>query len=251
MRVFVKFFAEENLGDDLFLKILLERYPDIQFVILAKEHYKKIFRDYKNLIVVNDNLTTKSKKIGYRLNMVFLRNFFPDKYKSRIQTFTEKLYKDEFIKSDAFVSIGGSIFIQPKLLPFYQDIILYDYVNQVFKKTFFIGCNFGPYNDPSYKSNYIEIFKQATDVCFREKASYDEFKDLSNVRWKPDVVFSLKVTRVEKIKKSVGFSIVSPRDNTNPTEYINKYVELIKFASKSPLIILILIPEFLSTSATT
>lgn len=55
-RVMVHGFFTFNLGDDLFLKILIERYPHITFYIYANKNYKELFKEYKNLKVFPSNL---------------------------------------------------------------------------------------------------------------------------------------------------------------------------------------------------
>lgn len=229
MRVFIKLFAELNLGDDLFLKILLERYPDVDFVIFAKEDYKLIFKDYSNLTVINHKSLKHSKSFQFKLKMAILRKMFPKTYILKLQEYLRVQYESEFIKSDAFVSIGGSIFIQPRRLPTYEDVELYNLANELINNVYFIGCNFGPYNDPAYKLSYDEIFSRAKDVCFREDFSYQLFKELKNVRCNPDVVFGLNIKEISKEKKSVGFSIISPRNGIDKDKYLKKYAELIQF----------------------
>lgn len=42
-----------NLGDDLFLKILIERYPNVKWELLtANRNYKKLFKDLKNVNII-------------------------------------------------------------------------------------------------------------------------------------------------------------------------------------------------------
>lgn len=49
LRVFA--YTKQNLGDDLFVKILCKRYPNTKFVLYAPNIYKKVFKDIKNLEV--------------------------------------------------------------------------------------------------------------------------------------------------------------------------------------------------------
>lgn len=57
-------------------------------------------------------------------------------------------------------------------------------------------------------SKYLDLTKQtlslATDVCFREKYSYELFKKNPNARWAPDLIFSFDYPKQEKEKKYVG-----------------------------------------------
>lgn len=60
MRIFTAGYFMNNLGDDLFLKILLEKYPNCKFVIIAGHNYKNKF-PHKNLIIINtDSLLIRS-----------------------------------------------------------------------------------------------------------------------------------------------------------------------------------------------
>ena len=230
MKIFVKLFTALNLGDDLFLKILLERYPDTGFYLTAPNHYKEIFKSYKNFFVLEDKLA-KPTGLFYKVYKVLERNIFPSLYRKDIKTTAEKSIKtvSEENKYDGFVSIGGSIFMQPKKLPDYADVEYYKVIHNYFDKTFFLGCNFGPFSDPNYLKSYTEIFSNATDVCFREEASSKLFQELGNVRCKPDIVFGLDHPESEKKPKTVGFSIVSARNNIDEKGYIKKYAELVEF----------------------
>ena len=58
-----------NLGDDLFLKVILERYPDVRFVMYAPAIYMKMLCKYPNCIVISkSNLITK---IICKLSQIF------------------------------------------------------------------------------------------------------------------------------------------------------------------------------------
>ncbi len=232
MNVFIKLFAELNLGDDLFLKILVERYPSSNFILNARKEYKQLFSKYTNLQISEDMYVKKSRDITYKIRSNIERKLFPVIYKKNLQRDIENQYGDAFKKSDVFVSIGGSIFMQPRILPYYADVEYYKIVNKEFNNIFYIGCNFGPYTDLNYKNSYDKIFDKATDVCFREEASYKLFSDLNSVRYRPDVVFGLDVVKIPKRSKSVGFSIVSPRNGVNEKLYIRKYVDLVEFYQK-------------------
>lgn len=230
-KVLLKLYAEFNLGDDLFLKIILERYPKVLFYLDAPKDYREAFSSYNNLIVY------ESKKLSFIdrcLNLV-ARKLVPKQYHKRL---TKRILRENelyFNKCDYFVSIGGSIFMQPNISPFYYDIVYYNLVNSYFetKGVFFIGCNFGPYISESYRDSYREIFSKAKDVCFREEYSYNLFHEVRSVRWHPDVVFSMTYQEVPKTNSSVGFSIISPRDSVNSDAYIKKYAELITYYLKN------------------
>lgn len=227
MNILLKLYPNLNLGDDLFLKIICERYSDTNFLLLADQRYKD-FNKWENLNVYNP----KDKSLFTdRIKRGFKRKFFPSKFQLELYKYYLKQNKEVFQNVDGFVSIGGSIFIQVVdniLLD--TEIAYYDIINRQFegKPKFFIGCNFGPFKTQSYLMKFKDIFKQYSDICFRENFSYNLFKEMPNVRLAPDVVFSMNVAKVHKIANSVGFSIVSARKGVEKYSYIAKYVELIQ-----------------------
>ncbi|MCI3936496.1 polysaccharide pyruvyl transferase family protein [Chryseobacterium aahli] len=228
MRILIKLYANLNLGDDLFLKILLDRYPEVKFVLPAPNQYKSIFKNFDNLEIIEDSYKFKSGLIQRAFNHVE-RYFFRAKYLKKIKRRFSENFRVHDYKFDAFISIGGSIFMQQKVLPVYSSLIYYDLAQQYCKNTFYLGCNFGPYNDPKFFKGYKTIFSKAQDVCFRENLSYNLFSTLDSVRCKPDIVFGLKFSEVIKRNKSVGFSVVRARNGINSVDYMKKYAELIEF----------------------
>src|SRR5690625_2356463 len=49
-KVMVYAYTQFNLGDDLFIKILCERYPETQFVLYAPKKYKRCFQGMRNIL---------------------------------------------------------------------------------------------------------------------------------------------------------------------------------------------------------
>ena len=45
-------YARANLGDDLFLQILLERYSNVQFYINIDKEFSHIVKNHKNVTIV-------------------------------------------------------------------------------------------------------------------------------------------------------------------------------------------------------
>lgn len=227
MEVLLKLYAKVNLGDDLFLKIICERYPQHNFYLLAGEEYVEVNK-WPNLHLINrgfnDNLINKVLRgIG--------RKYAPFLFQKQLNKVYYKQFNYFKRDYDAFVSIGGSIFMQNQTdIRLDNEIIFYELINKVFanKPRFFIGCNFGPYQTQIYLEKYRELFEKATDVCFRDHYSYNLFKDLLTVRLAPDVVFGLKGNQEEIVKGTVGFSIVKARKDIQAEAYYKKYAELIK-----------------------
>ncbi len=227
MKILLKLYPKINLGDDLFLKIICERYPHHDFYLLAGAEYDRFCEVFPNLHLISpdfeDGLVSKVlRTIGLRL--------FSGLFKKELQKVYKKQYKDFKHEFDGFVSIGGSIFMQAtRDLMLDNEIAFYDLLNEELPQIpkFFIGCNFGPYKNLEYVSLYKNIFIQAKDVCFREKYSAEIFKNIPSVRWAPDVVFGMPVEGIQKDLNNIGFSIIKARDGINENEYYLKYAGLI------------------------
>src|SRR5690625_1376834 len=97
-KVLIKAYSQINLGDDLFVKILCDRYPETQFVIVAPKSKSTPYENIQNLEVVHFPQIIDS--VFSRLG----RNFNLYSYLSN------KLAKE----CDLTIHIGGSIFIQSK-----------------------------------------------------------------------------------------------------------------------------------------
>lgn len=91
------------------------------------------------------------------------------------------------------------------------------------KEYYVLGSNFGPYNNKEYYNYYKNVFEKANDVCFSDKNSYEKFKDLKNVRWAPDIVFTLDTSNISiKNNKKVVISIIDCSRKNN-CEYKDSY----------------------------
>src|SRR5690625_3035781 len=94
-KVMVYAYTKFNLGDDLFLKILFDRYPNTNFNLVAPQKYKEIFQQKNVNVYSSDTLIFKG--INYIMRRIN-KNF----------TFNKNISKS----CDASVYIGGSIFQQ-------------------------------------------------------------------------------------------------------------------------------------------
>ncbi|OES44954.1 polysaccharide pyruvyl transferase family protein [Domibacillus iocasae] len=203
-----------NLGDDLFLKILFERYPHTKFVLFANHEYKEIFKSLTNVEVISNNslLMRGSNFIFRTLKKPVL-----------IQRWIAK-------KCDLAVYIGGSLFIQSEnwelSLRKNKDLLI---KRQPF---FLLGANFGPFQDETFYLEHKELFKHYEDVCFREKHSYTMFSDLENVRQADDIVFQLKRSSVGLSGNKIVISVIKPSVKENLKSYENIYYEKMSEISK-------------------
>ena len=218
----VRAYTAFNLGDDLFLKILFERYPRRQFLLFTRnEAYLRFVEKYANVRILYFN---KVEDFVYRIACrLFDEN-------SKVPVF---LYKYFFQRNcakrcDGYLSLGGSIFIQnvPRLTR--KDYVFESIVSAFANKPkFVVGANFGPVKSDSYVSFYTNLFYEFTDVCFRESYSYKLFESLNVVRYAADVVFQLKMPKVVRVKDSIGFSVINLERRDGLREYADKYYSLI------------------------
>lgn len=210
-KIFVDIYLAFNLGDDLFLDILARKYPNCEFTLnYVGSNYDEFISQYENL---NRRKYTIFNKIGQRLNVIdYLNNY-------------ERIAKEH----DALIFIGGSIFREEE----YHRSLYKDRMNLVKefkdrnKAVFILGANFGPFTTEQFFSDYLEFFKQCDDVCFRDLYSYNLFKNLSQVRYAPDIVFQMDMERYKgsAIKNRVGFSIIDVRHKKGLSEYYDSYIK--------------------------
>lgn len=205
-----------NFGDDLFFKILFERYPKVKFSFYSNSYLQNLNEKYKNIYFNYDNVEVKKYN---KIRRVFekLGN-------------TTVMDKIQYSKYDGTVFIGGSIFMER---PYWENsytekknVINYFYKEK--KPVFIIGSNFGPVKTDKFKRKYSELFDKCTDICFRDKYSYDLFSNKTNIRLAPDIVFQLKCKNIEKVKGTVGISVINVEHKADLNKYVDDYNSKIK-----------------------
>jgi len=198
-------YAKKNLGDDLFIYILANRYKNTKFYLCAKTKYGKECFNSTNLKLVNPLIVKELNKISTNLNM-------PSINCNNIVAKT----------CDAMILIGGSMFMENSDIATCKKQ-LSDRFDNIKKDYYILGSNFGPYVSEQYYNIHKEVFKKAKDVCFREEYSYNLFKDLKNIRYSSDIVFSMDTSNIIKSEdKRVVISII---DLTNRKE-LSKHKEV-------------------------
>ncbi len=181
-RVFLKAYICNNLGDDLFVKSIALRYPDVDFYLQCSNKYTKAFAEHKNIKIMSKPLLwmdRAAKKISGR---PMIRHLMMK-------------------KADAFVHIGGSVFIEPEGFQKAQW-------SRPNKNFFTIGANFGPYRSEGFVDYTRERIQKMRDICFRDKYSYAFFKELGNVRVAPDVLFGYPMYPQSDNGNGVGISVI-------------------------------------------
>lgn len=211
MKVFLDIYLALNFGDDLFLDIILKRYPNVTFITnYVGERYEKFFKNYSNVT-----------KRNYTLIHKILR---------RLTIYNQLENYDEIAKEcECVIFLGGSIFRDE---PYHSSLYLErNKIVSTFlkykKKVFVLGSNFGPVINKNFYKDYYNFFKKCTDVCFRDSYSKNLFEDLDNVRQAPDIVFNLDISSYKRIEeeKLIGYSIIDFKHKFGLEKYHRVYVE--------------------------
>ena len=181
-RILITAFSETNFGDDLFVKILCERYPKHQFYINCSRFNDTAYESIPNLTIMNrthfkgmiiHNFKKLLRKLGIQINFPY----------------------------HAQVYIGGSIFIEYKN----QETISH-YFNRLHSiksspnlPFFIVGANFGPYYTQNFLTEHKKYFSSCvTDLCMRDATSYNLFKELPNIRYAPDIICGYHLPALKK-----------------------------------------------------
>jgi len=191
MKIYLNAYLQKNLGDDLFVHILTNRYPQHNFFTATTD---KTYRNqFKGLKVFDNKFLVKViKKLSLKPMLT--------------------------IGCDFVLTLGGSMFIEnpgdiKKRFSFGK------------KDHYILGVNFGPYKTDAYLNKIKALFAEAKDVCFRESYSYKMFESLPQTRMNADIVFSLPTSDLTlKEEKRVVISVISCKNKMSP-EYEAKYLQ--------------------------
>lgn len=198
MKIYMDAYLAKNLGDDLFVKILTQRYQNHDFFAISKG-------------VDNDSNLPNLKIFSNSYIFRMLKKFQWEKHLAN--------------HYDLVVSIGGSMYMENNDAD--RDFSLGK------NKRYILGTNFGPYKTQEYYDNLYNMFKNVEDICFREKYSYDLFKQLPNVRYASDIVFSMDISNIKITnRKRAIISVIScdyKLDKKYTEEYEQVIIKLIQF----------------------
>jgi colanic acid/amylovoran biosynthesis protein len=186
-KVFVMAYLRKNFGDDLFVKMLLEKYKNIDFYIKSdKDEFVDILDKYDNLHVLYGKDTD------------------------------EELYNSDVNEYDAYIYIGGSIFMEGGS-SYNLSEKFYDFVKRCKEnnKPFcYISCNYGPYQTQEYFELSQKDFKECTDICFRDRYSYNLFSDIESVELIDDAdLFELcEIEGVSRVMECINMLSETQKD---------------------------------------
>lgn len=200
-KVFLMAYLRKNFGDDLFVKMLLEKYKDIDFYVKHDQYeFMDILDKYDNLHVLYGKDTD------------------------------EELYNLDVNEYDAYVYIGGSIFMEGGSC-YNLSEKFYDFVKRCREnnKPFcYISCNYGPYQTQEYFELSKKDFKECTDICFRDLYSYNLFDNIENVRYAPDFAFSYNTPKVKKQKDTVGITVINLNIRNDLKDKNDQYIKFLE-----------------------
>lgn len=200
----VRLFAciEKNLGDDLFIYLVCNRYKNVKFEISSNAKYLKV-NNIQNL------------KYSYFLKFwLNISNRNSNKLiKSIIVNVENYIFKIIIPKKEAIYIVGNALknenYSSSKQIRWLKRRI------DISSKFYLLSTNYGPSNSKNWLKDCKNVLKKMTDVCFRDKISYDLFKDLKNVRYAPDAVLTLYInkSRSDRNKKYILISVIDCKMN--------------------------------------
>lgn len=203
--IWLRAYCNENLGDDLFIQLITQRYPKCRFYLVSNAPNRQL-QKLPNLTILPETLP---QKVVRRLNPS------ATPYARRIRS------------CQAVVLIGGSMFIQ-------QD----NWQNKLSELTGLVknarrfcimGSNFGPYSSAQYLAGYHALFSKMNDCCFRDERTHTLFSDLGNVRWAPDIAFTAALEKMPgKTQRSMCISVVHLRRKPVLAQFYDTYVQTLQ-----------------------
>lgn len=186
-KVFLRYYDERNLGDDLFAKIITDRYKDSFFVVSNRSEF---LENKTNVKVFNNTFLIKVSRAFEKL--------------LRMPNFIKQYY---IFRSDIYVYIGGSIFIDSGNHKHWDSEV--NFFKKIIRPYYIIGANYGPEQSIDFRNKIRRILINASDVSFRDSASYETFSDINSVRYASDVVFSLNTDKIPRVnEKKIAISVI-------------------------------------------
>ena len=185
-------YVENNLGDDLMFKNVIENTNYDEYIILGS----------KNGITYPIKKSNKMKFISKKqFKIMVLKDIFL-KFKS---------------KHIDLAYVGGSLFMDRgngKVARGKQRFSFFCWLVGI--KTFVVGSNLGPiYNEDLYSKNILKFSKLVKNWSVRDQFSYDFLRGLGikNAKMLPDIVFGTNVSDFEiKNDKKICISVVDYKD---------------------------------------
>lgn len=199
-KVFLFAYTQTNLGDDLFVEIMLRKYPEIDFDIYITDlKNSKAFNKYENIKIY--------EKPDRDLSLIKPENY------------------------DAIAFVSGSIFMENvgaglKIMKEYEQFIKKCKERNV--PFYYISSNFGPYSTEEFIESARSAFKNCENICFRDKYSYDLFKDINTVSYAPDLIFLYEMPKIKIKNNTVGITLIDLSIRKDLEKYETDYYYILK-----------------------
>lgn len=195
-------YIEKNLGDDLFIEFITNRYSKKTFYVLNSHKCDYLLHNSNNIKIINIE-----------------NNFFISRISKIYASLIPNLKDLIENHSTAVVYIGGSIFIEYEN---WRDILNWWEYQSKNHNFYVLGSNFGPYTSEEYRERFNLIFKNCKDVCLRDKYSYKLFENNNMVRYAPDILLAYKMPKL-KVKKQIFISVINCEVRTKGITALNRY----------------------------
>lgn len=203
-KIFILAYAKANVGDDLFIYMLIEKYKNVHFYINIKEkEHQRAFEKYPNITIISEK--------------------------------ERELTKQNATDFDGYIYVGGSIFMEGGVVYNITNQFL-EFLKECNKNNipfFYVSSNFGPYYTEGYVNLAKEVFNEISDICFRDKYSYNMFKDIKSVRYAPDLAFAYENKFNVQEKNTVGISIIDLDIRSNIKSEKDVYFKLMRETIKN------------------
>ena len=224
----VDYYSSYNLGDDLFIDILMKHFSDCRVDLLSGvKHVPKNLQPNTRLhpySYVEAALRILRGKVGPKTKAGYLLEQIAQKGRERLRC-----------SYDAYVRIGGSLFMDNGKPEDEIDFSTgmhpeFDYISRPQDKgnAFLIGANLGPVYKESYWPKIREEFMGFRHVCLRDYSSYRMLHDLPHIQYAPDVVFL--ATQPEPVDRgeNVVISVIDMAQRTKDCAIIDGYYQLLR-----------------------
>lgn len=231
-QIVLDFYSCHNLGDDLFVEAFAEHFSDCEIHLLVNPKCvpKKL---PKNVRILHFS------HVDLRLRRI--SNLASHRGHKRMVHMVEHVRQrrlEHIAKGcDAFVKIGGSIFMQHA--PGCPEIDFSTEEKPDFSlrplqggrgNRFIIGANLGPVYSEDYWEQMEAEFRNYRHVCLRDYASYCKMRTAPNVQYAPDVLFLIPRPYVGETGENVAISVMDIRQNTQDEAVAQAYYDLLERA---------------------
>ncbi len=189
-RIFVSFYDRANLGDDLLLRALIDRYPGVDFDYLELGAGKGA--------IAHTPRAHRWSVVRYA-DGVLRRLRLPLRLAPRARRWL-------ISRSRFAVRIGGSLYMERGA--WRLDAELDADLLRSREGALFLNGNFGPWQTPEFLERYTGIFARAVDVTVRDRASLAQLAGIPTVRLAPDLIFSSARPAVTAEPAGVVISVI-------------------------------------------